>query len=336
MTTLSCLTLLVQNTLLFVLFLKIDINVLFQYISNYYRGKNLKTIIIYNPKAANGKSQKLLPKIISYLEEKEVDYEIMLTDYAHHASEIVSNLDFSKYDGIVAAGGDGTLYDVINGYYKNSSEKRIPIGVLPVGTGNAFIRDMKLDNTQWRESLEIIYKNNPKKVDVGKFVFENNDYYFLNILGLGFVSDVGETAHKIKFLGNLSYTIGVLYQLITLKSYKLKIEIDGVAHDRDNIFTEISNTRYTSNFLMAPNAKNDDGFLDITLLSKISRRRLLKLFPTVFTGEHIKQNEVETYRAKRIKISTENEKILTPDGELFGTTPIEIECLHQAVDVFWK
>jgi diacylglycerol kinase (ATP) len=296
----------------------------------------LKTLIIYNPKAANGNAKKLLPKIEEYLKSRNYEYEIQLTEFAHHASEITANLEFTKYNGIVAAGGDGTLYDVINGYYKNSSQKKIPIGVLPVGTGNAFIRDMDLDNSHWRESLDIIYKNNPKKVDVGKFTYDNNDYYFLNILGLGFVSDVGETAHKIKFLGNLSYTIGVLYQLITLNSFKLNIEIDGKTYDRDNLFVEVSNTRYTSNFLMAPTAENDDGFLDVTLLSKITRRRLLKLFPTVFTGEHVKEKEVETFKAKKIKISTDVEKILTPDGELFGSTPIEIECLHQAVDVFWK
>jgi YegS/Rv2252/BmrU family lipid kinase len=296
----------------------------------------LKILVVYNPQAANGKARKLLPQIEEYLKIKNYEYELKLTEFAHHAEEISANLDFSKYDGIVAAGGDGTLYDVINGYYKNLSKKRIPIGVLPVGTGNAFIRDMDLDNTQWRESLDIIYNNNPKKVDVGKFTFDNKDYYFLNILGLGFVSDVGETAHKIKFIGNLSYTIGVLYQLITLGSYKLNIEIDGEKYERDNLFVEVSNTRYTSNFLMAPDAKNDDGFLDVTILSKITRRRLLKLFPTVFTGEHVKQDEVETFKAKKIKISTDVKKILTPDGELFGFTPIEIECLHQAVDIFWK
>ena len=87
---------------------------------------------------------------------------------------------------------------------------------------------------------------------------------------------------------------------------------------------------------MAPDAKNDDGFLDVTLLGKITRRRLLKLFPTVFTGEHVKENEVETFKAKKIKINTDIKKILTPDGELIGSTPVEIECMHQAVEIFWK
>ena len=303
---------------------------------NNIRNENLKVFIVFNPQAANGKAKKLIPQIEDYLKTQNYDYDLQLTEFAHHATEIAANLDFSKYDGIVAAGGDGTLFDIINGYYNNSSNKRIPIGVLPVGTGNAFIRDMDINNLQWQETIDIIYKNNPKKVDVGKFIFEDKVYYFLNILGLGFVSDVGETAHKLKFLGNLSYTIGVLYQIAALNSYKLSIEIDGKKYERDNLFVEVSNTRYTSNFLMAPNAENDDGFLDITLLTKTTRRKLLKFFPKVFTGEHVNVDEVETFKAKKIKISTDIKKILTPDGELFGSTPIEIECLHQAVDVFWK
>jgi diacylglycerol kinase (ATP) len=85
---------------------------------------------------------------------------------------------------------------------------------------------------------------------------------------------------------------------------------------------------------MAPDAQIDDGVLDVTLLGRISRRRLLRLFPTVFRGEHIQYPEVETFKARSIKVSSDQPKILSPDGELVGTTPAEITCLHQALDVF--
>ena len=85
---------------------------------------------------------------------------------------------------------------------------------------------------------------------------------------------------------------------------------------------------------MAPDAKIDDGLLDVVLLKKLQRRRLLKCLPKIFTGEHVLLDEVEYFQAKSIKIETNVPKVLTPDGELFGTTPIEVECLQQAVDVF--
>ena len=87
---------------------------------------------------------------------------------------------------------------------------------------------------------------------------------------------------------------------------------------------------------MAPDAKIDDGLLDVTLLKKLSRRKLLKCFPLIFTGEHVHMDEIDTFQAKHIRITTDPAKVLTPDGELIGITPVEVECLHQAVHVFWK
>ena len=119
-----------------------------------------------------------------------------------------------------------------------------------------------------------------------------------------------------------------------LKTNIVSIDLDGIVVERDNIFLEVSNTRYTSNFLMAPNASFDDGKFDVTLLGAVNRRRLLKCLPTVFTGEHIHLDEVETFQAKQIHISTDIPKILTPDGELWETTPVQITCLKQALEIF--
>lgn len=296
----------------------------------------MKVLLIYNPTAGHGRAKKILPNVESEFLKQDIDFELHLTDYPEHAVEIVKEADFSKFDGIIAAGGDGTLFEVINGYYQNPSQSKIPLGVLPIGTGNAFARDMELHVSQWQRAIEIIGMKKPRKVDVGKFTSHGQTYYFLNILGLGFVADATKTAYKLKFLGNLSYTLAVLYRMMLLKTFKLKIEIDGKLIERKNIFVEISNTTYTANFFIAPNAKIDDGLLDVTLLGNMGRIGLLKAFPKVFTGEHIHLPQVETFTAKHIKISTETSKVLAPDGELTGITPVEVECLHQAIEVFWK
>jgi len=296
----------------------------------------MKVLLIYNPFAGHGRAGKMLPEVEAEFIKHNIEFDLRLTDYPEHATEIMKDVKFKTYDAIVAAGGDGTLYEVINGYYMNSNKKKPPLGILPIGTGNAVARDLELHVSKWQEAIAIIAQQKPRKVDVGKFTSHGQFYYFLNILGLGFVADVGKTAKKLKTFGNISYTFGVLYQMLTLKSFKLKIEIDGKLLERDNIFVEVSNTTYTSNFYMAPNAKIDDGLLDITLLNKLGRIGLLKAFPKVFTGEHIHLPEVETFTAKHIKISTDPPKVLTPDGELIGITPVEIECLHQDIEVLWK
>jgi diacylglycerol kinase (ATP) len=296
----------------------------------------MKILLVYNPQAAHKRALKILPEVETKFSENKIEFDLRLTDYPEHATEIVKECRLDQYDGIVAAGGDGTLFEVINGYFKNRSKKRIPLGVLPVGTGNAFARDLNLDQKRWQKAVDVISMNKPRKVDVGKFTTHGQEYYFLNIIGMGFVADVTETAHKIKLLGNIAYTYGVFWQMIFLKTHELTMEIDGKTIERENIFVEISNTRYTSNFLMAPGAKIDDGFLDVTLLGKMTRRRMLQCFPKIFTGEHVLFDEVETFKAKRMRVVTDIPKVLTPDGELVGITPVEVECLHQAIEVFWE
>ncbi|MEW6654140.1 MAG: diacylglycerol kinase family protein, partial [Bacteroidota bacterium] len=252
-----------------------------------------------------------------------------------HATEIIANLKLEDYDALAVAGGDGTLFETINGYFKNKSEKKIPIGVIPIGRGNAFARDINLYPERWKDAIAAIISGKTKLVDVGLFKTKSNQFYFANILGFGFVTDVAKTAFTFRALGHLSYILGVLFRTISFKSYSLKIEIDSKIYERDNVFAEISNTRYTGkDFLMAPTAVIDDGLLDITLLNKLSRVRILQALPKIFTGDHVKMKEVECFKSKHIRIETTPNKMLTPDGQLMESTPIEIECKQKALEVF--
>ncbi len=298
---------------------------------------NKKVAIIYNLNAGHGRAGKKLEQVKSEFMKKGLDFDLFLGEYPGYGQKIVSELDFDKYDGLISAGGDGSLFEVINGYYANKRKVEIPLGILPIGTGNAFAHDMDLDSSKWKEAIDIIAKANTKRVDVGYFHTKGKDYYFLNILGLGFVADVSETAGKLKIFGNVSYTLGVIYRTIKLDSDFLTMEIDGKTIQRQSLFVEVSNTRYTgADFLMAPNAKVDDGLFDVTIAKIMTRRKLLQSLAKVFTGEHIYIEEIETYQVKKIKIESDSPRILTPDGELMGSTPVEIECLPQAIKVFWR
>ncbi|MCF7808741.1 MAG: diacylglycerol kinase family lipid kinase [Candidatus Marinimicrobia bacterium] len=296
----------------------------------------MKKLIIFNPWAGHGYAGKTLGEIESYLNKIDMPYDLVATQQKGHGIELTRQADFSQYDGIIAAGGDGTLFEVINGYYQNSSSNRLPIGIMPVGTGNAFIRDMNLHDHDWKTAIDIIRAGKTRKCDVGHFTTEGNTWYYLNILGLGIVADIGATALKLKALGNISYTIGSLYEILRLKPYKIKLTIDDKTIKRENVFVEISNTRYTANFLMAPFAKTDDGLLDVTILSPKGRIGLIRSFPKIITGEHIHMKEIETFQASYIRVETDIPKVLTPDGELMGSTPLEVNCLKHAIDVFWE
>ncbi|MBU0559668.1 MAG: diacylglycerol kinase family lipid kinase [Bacteroidetes bacterium] len=295
----------------------------------------MKSLIIYNNFAAHKRSHQFVNQLKSLYEANNIEYELIFPESREQAQNIVKDADFEKYNSVITAGGDGSLYTTLNGYMQNTSSKRIPLGVIPVGTGNAFVRDIGLDADEIEKAFNAIKSGKTKKVDIGKFITEGKDYYFINIIGMGFVTDVGKTASKLKMFGNTAYTFGVLYQTTFLKTFNVEIEYDGNTINRESIFIEISNTRYTGKtFLMAPHAKIDDGLLDVTIMNKASRARLLSCLPKIFTGEHLKMKEVETFQAKSIKIATDVPLMLTPDGELMGSTPISLECIPGAVDVF--
>ncbi len=294
----------------------------------------MKLLLVVNPCAGNRRARRRLPEIEDLCRQLDLEPDIRITERPGHATEIIAAEDLASYDGIVAAGGDGTVFEAVNGIFRNPDGPAVPLGVLPVGTGNSFSRDLGLQTGQIDEALRWIAAGKTRKVDVGSCQAEGHDLRFLNILGVGLVSDVTVTAAGLKRLGNVAYTIGVVYRTAFLDTFRLRLDIDGVMVERDAVFLEISNSRFTADFLMAPEASIDDGLLDITILGKITRRRLLRLFPTVFRGEHVRYDEVETFRARRIHITTNQAKILSPDGELVGTTPAEVSCLHQALEVF--
>lgn len=295
----------------------------------------MKLLIIFNPQASHRKAGKLFQKIKLTFETRGVQAHFMPTEFPWHGMDLVEHADLSSYDGVIAAGGDGTIFEVINGYYRNKGSVKPPLGVLPIGTGNSFARDLDLLGFEWEKAMELILSGKTRKVDVARFTTEDKTYYYLNILGLGFVADVNATAQHLKIFGNSAYSIGVFYRLIRMNTYHLDIELDGKKLARENFFVEVSNTRYTgATFLMAPAAKIDDGLLDITLVNKTTRRRILKIFPKIFDGTHISAEEVETFTARKIKIQTNIPKTLTPDGEQMGSTPLEIECLPGDIEVF--
>ena len=294
----------------------------------------MKLLLVANPYAGHGRAGRLLTEISDISRDLGLEVDTRLTQRPGHATEIIEAENLTPFDGVVATGGDGTVFESVNGLFRNPAGPAVPFGVLPMGTGNSFSRDLGLERGKVRRALEIVADGATRKVDVGHCRTEKNDLYYLNILGLGFVSDVTATAAKLKLLGNASYTLGVIYRTAFLGTFRLELELDGNVIEREATFLEISNSRFTADFLMAPEAEIDDGFLDVTLLGKISRRRLLRLFPTVFRGEHVQYPEVETFTARSIKVVSDQPKILSPDGELIGTTPAEVTCLHQALDVF--
>jgi diacylglycerol kinase (ATP) len=295
----------------------------------------MKLLLIYNSHAGGKRAKKVFPEVKNYFAQKDFEVDILFTEYKGHGTELVKNADLKSYNGVIASGGDGTLFEVVNGYYLNSADVKPPVGLIPNGTGNAFAKELNLKSFEWANAIDIIAENKAKRIDVNRFVTEGQTYYSINIIGIGFPVDVGQTVEKLKFLGEVSYLVGVLYHIIFLKSFEATLETGQETYQKNITFIELANSVYTgSTFVMAPQAKTDDGLIDVVIVDKLNRRRILKLLPTIFSGKHIFEKEVEVLKVKKISINTLPAKSIIPDGELFGKTPLTIECLHKDLDFF--
>jgi YegS/Rv2252/BmrU family lipid kinase len=296
----------------------------------------LKILLIYNPQSGGGRGRKMLPRVEGRFRSQGCEVDLRLTERPGHGISLTAEAELSGYDAVVAAGGDGTVYEVINGHYRNPGQNKPPVGIIPNGTGNAFVREMDLFGSDWEKAVDTIVRGRTRAVDVARFTTQGEVHYSLNILGVGFVSDVSETAVRLKYLGNNAYLLAVFYRLLGLRTYPLRLTFDGRSESVDACFAVVSNSRYTgTTFFIAPEAKIDDGLLDLVVLKKLSRWRIIQIFKTIFSGAHVREPEVAYHQARKITIDTENPRVLNVDGEVLGRTPIEVECLPRDLRVFW-
>ncbi len=266
--------------------------------------------------------------------ELELGADFFVSTRPGEISDMISQKDLSGYEAVIAAGGDGTLYEVVNGWMNNVTIQKPPIAVLPLGTGNSFARELGLQDNDISGALQRVKTGKKIQVDAGRFTTPESSGYFANILGVGFVTDVSHTAKLWKRFGKAAYNIAVLYRILFLKSRRLRIIAENRVIEQENLLVEISNTRYTGkNFLMAPHADWADGKFDITVARSMGRWRLLRIFPKIFRGSHVREPEVTYFQAATIHIHGARLELIGPDGELVQGSSIDIFCLPGALTI---
>ncbi len=291
----------------------------------------MKIALIINPFSGGKKGIKRLPIIEKKLLTAGIEYHTYLSLYHEHTLKITSELNIDEYDAVISVGGDGTNYHVLNGLLSSFKPEQIPpIGIIPIGSGNSFARDLNIHSLD--DGIRAIVNNQAKWIDVCSFSQDENIFYFVNLAGLGFVTDVAKTAQKFKWLGDLSYLIGIFHRTLGLHFHDMELECDGQLISGENCFVEFCNSKFTGgNLLIAPDAKIDDGFMDIIIAEKLSRTSLLLTLPKIYKGNHFENPAVKCIRAKKATIKTSPKKTLLPDGEIFGITPTTITVHHKMI-----
>lgn len=288
----------------------------------------MKIQLIYNPNAGGGTGIKLYPKIHKALNEAGHTVIPYRTLYRFHALEIAKHLDLNACDLVLAAGGDGTMHEVMNGLMQNTSSDKHPLfGIVPIGTGNSFAQDLNFKT--WEDGVKAVSEGKKIDVDILKVISDDVPHYVLNCTGFGFVADVNVTATKYKkYVGKTAYTLGALIEIARFKAHKCKLEIDGVLHEYDGVLTNFSNSVWIGgNMKISPTSIINDGVAECLILRDLPKNKLLRVFPKVFDGSHLEVEEFEVLRGKHFKAWANPVKVTNPDGEMFGATPLEITVM---------
>ena len=292
----------------------------------------MKYSLIVNPHGGVKSGLKILEKVKPFFEEADADLNIIETEYAGHARDIASEVPLDGFTGLCAIGGDGTMHEMVNGMMNRKDGRQIPIGLITGGTGNSFMHD--LDCLDPVEAVQRILTNRKRKIDLFKAEAAGNLYFGFNIVGWGMPTDINLLAEKMRWLGEQRYNIASILEVLKFKTRLARIEIDGRNIVADFGFVIGCNTMYTGKGMkMAPLARLDDGLLDLLIVRKVGRIKLLRMFPKIFSGKHIADPIVEYRQVRKFSIYPEEQSTLNIDGEMLGSTPVIVEILAKEIEV---
>jgi len=294
----------------------------------------MKFIITVNPHGGKKLGPRLLTRVKPLFEAKGIELFVVETTFAGHAKELANQLNITEYDGFIGIGGDGTLHEIINGMLSRHDGRKIPIGIIPGGSGNSYMHDLNL--TDPLKAAKAIINGKTRSLDTAKVEVNHIIKYSNNMIGWGLVTDVGNQAEHFRWLGTNRYTILSVVEVLRHKSRPATLIMDDKKIEDEFIFIIACNSIHVGKGMkMAPKARLDDGLIDLIVIrSGVSPTRLLQVLPKLFDGSHINEPELEYYQTSQFSLIPETDEILNIDGEIMGSTPIQVNVIPKAFEMF--
>jgi diacylglycerol kinase (ATP) len=289
----------------------------------------MRTVVIVNPNAGSVGELDTLHQAVRGLSggvllqtEKEGDAREM----ARKAMEEGAGL-------VVAAGGDGTLNEVVNGLAADLGAARL--GLLPLGTGNDFARSINVP-PDLDAALAVLREGRTRVLDVARATLPHEMRHFLNMSAGGFSGIVSEKAGEVKDRwGPLAYLRAAIGTLPELTGFKTRITVNHSERLEIEAYNVIvSNGRYVAAGIpVAPQSELDDGLLDLMIAPATTIPQLALLVPQVLLGRHVDSDLLLFRKATQIEIESDPPMAFNVDGELIGEAPVRFEVLPRALEV---
>lgn len=283
-----------------------------------------KLLVVWNP-FAGGKGKQIVAALEKELKQQSIAFQTIDTRETKDASAAVeAHMDASMTD-LIIVGGDGTINEAVNGLKFN-----VPVSILPAGTGDDFVKNITIGK-RLDEQLETAIHGKVVEVDLGQC----NDRKFVNGVGIGFDGQIVEDmdTKRVPLLrGHAAYYYHVLRILGGYQERNFAYTVDGKEYDKELILLTVGNgTTFGGGFKLMPDAKIDDGLLEVCEIGKVSGIRRFLNIHKLSGGTHGSLKEVAFHKAKRIVVERNERLFAHIDGERMGQPPFDIKVLPKAL-----
>lgn len=283
--------------------------------------------LIYNPSSGREQLKKNLAYILNRLEHAGYEASTHATTPEEGcATRAARQAGERGFDLVIAAGGDGTIFEVVNGLA--DLQKRPMLGIIPAGTTNDFARALEISR-DIEQAMDVICSGHHEPIDIGRM----NNKYFTNIAAAGTLTELTyEVPAKLKtMVGQMAYYIKGIEKLPQVKPTAVRIEYDGKLFEGEIMMFLVANTNSVGGFeKLAPSASLQDGMFDFLVVKKTSFPEFVHLASLALRGEHINHSKLLYVKANRIKVELleDHEMQLNLDGERGGVLPAEFVNMY--------
>jgi diacylglycerol kinase (ATP) len=289
----------------------------------------MRVKVLLNPSANQKRASERLSEVKDALNSSGLDYNLEILQRPGQAKKEAISVSSSQYDAVVAAGGDGTVHEIVNGLAVAAGDgPTLPLGILPLGTGNDF-SDMVGLPRDLKTACQVIATRNTHQIDLGwmSYTSDNSNSnslkvwhgcFFDNSCAVAMEPVVTMEVNRIKRLsGNLRYVVALIRSLRKMQAWHMQISWDGGGYEGPTYLLSVANTPRTGGlFMVAPNAEIDDGAFDYVFAPKLPMGQVLKILPGLLNGTHVQHPAVQTGRTSQLHIVSKPGTPIHADGEM--------------------
>lgn len=309
-------------------------------------------LVIVNPASADGATREVWPKFASDLRTHFGPFTVVFTEAVGHGRQLANEAAKAGTKMIIACGGDGTISEVANGILESNQETEL--GILPGGTGSDFRRSLRMPaNTA--AAARALRDGHTRTIDVARVTFTNDSderetRFFVNVASFGMSTDVltrtasGESKKWIpafaprKLGSKLSYAAATVQTTLAASPIEVSVQLDEQPERRLRVAEFcVANARYYGGAMkIAPDARLDDGWLDVVSIGDASAWRILSNAPRLYFGFHLRMDEVNHALAKQIvarPVKKDEQVAIELDGEVVGRLPATFQVIPLALRV---